>query len=159
MMGSAPPPAGPPGSAARALREGKVVRLLELAMSRKAPVAARYRGQAITLSPHVLGRRGDDLYVLIFGIATIGEATVPLRWRWVRVAELEDLRLQDGFWLTAPGERPAADFLDRILAEADGPPAEPEDELPIAEPVASPEDELPKADGAMTFPDDDLPTL
>ncbi len=164
MTSRATPPPGSRGSAARILREGKLLRLLELALRRKTPIAARYRGDAVTLSPHVLGRRGEELYVLIFGVAAVGGGTVPLRWQWIRVAELEDVRLAEGFWLTAPGERPSADFLDRIIARADAPPEAPEDDLPSAgvdDMPAAPEDPLPAAgvEGMPALPDDDLPTL
>jgi hypothetical protein len=110
------PAPGPHG--ARSVKEGKVLRLLQLAMAQGRPMAARYRGQTLTLSPHLLGRRGDDLYVLVFAVATDGERRTPLRWQWLRAEELEDLTLQEGFWLTAPGERPSADFLDRVIAQA-----------------------------------------
>jgi hypothetical protein len=117
----------PGGQGARSVREGKVLRLLQLAMAQGKPMAARYRGQALTLSPHLLGRHGEDLYVLVFAIAADGERRIPLRWQWIRAEELEDLTLQDGFWLTAPGERPSADFLDRIIAV---PPASAADDTP-----------------------------
>jgi hypothetical protein len=128
--------AGPvPGHVVRALREGQILRLLQLAMAQRTPISGLHHGQRITASPHVLGRRGDDLWVLIFGVRATPEGSTPLRWQWMRAEELQEARLEAGFWLTAPGERPSADFLDRIIADVGPPGADP------SEPA--PEDDLP----------------
>jgi hypothetical protein len=128
-----------------AIKEGKAFRVLELAMRRGKQVAAVHRGRVLAMSPHVIGRKGRDLYVLAFGVATGPEGVAPLRWQWLPVMELQDLTLREGFWLTGPGERPSAEFLDTVIAEAallgGGPDAE---DVPAIRP--SP-------------PDEDLPTL
>jgi len=125
---------------ALAIKEGRALRVLQLALERRKQVAAVHRGRLIAMSPHVIGRKGPDLYVLAFGVVTGPQGVAPLRWQWLPVVELEDLTLRQGFWLTAPGERPSADFLSRVLAEAT--PLDAEDEVPGL-PAQPPEDELP----------------
>ncbi|MFB3817961.1 MAG: hypothetical protein ACE147_09890 [Candidatus Methylomirabilales bacterium] len=126
-----------------AIKEGKALRVLDLAMRLGKQVSATHRGRLLAVSPHVIGRKGRDLYVLAFGVATGPEGVAPLRWQWLPVMELHDLTVREGFWLTGPGERPSAEFLDTVIAEATlvgGP--ESEEDVPAMRP-SLPEEELP----------------
>ncbi len=120
---------GRPSTTARALRERRPLRLLERALHDRRPVRGTYHGQALLLSPHALGRHAGELFVLAFAVLPEARHAAPVRWRWMRVEELQDLTLHDGPWLTAPG-RPSSDFLDRILAEVDLLPEDAEPALP-----------------------------
>lgn len=142
MVGRTTAKNDPRRHAAFAIKEGKALRVLELAMRRGKQVAATHRDRLLAMSPHVLGRKGRDLYVLAFGVATGPEGVAPLRWQWLPVMELQDLTVRDGFWLTAPGERPSAEFLDTVIAEAAllGPAAEAEQDLPAIRPSLAEED-------------------
>jgi hypothetical protein len=129
-----------------AIKEGKALRVLDLAMRRGKQVAATHRGRLLAMSPHVIGRKGRDLYVLAFGVATGPEGVAPLRWQWLPVMDLQDLTLRDGFWLTGPGERPSTEFLDTVIAEA-----------ALLGGTEQPEEDLPAMRGSL--PEEDLPTL
>jgi hypothetical protein len=82
--------------------------LIREAIETKQQVFATYRTFARGVCPHVLGWKDGEAHAFCFQF--FGESSQGLdpnprrRWRCLRLAELENIRLREGRWHTAPYE-------------------------------------------------------
>ncbi len=94
-------------------RQPIVLGILRNAIQQKERVFAWHRGRTICFCPHLLARRGDEYYVLVYQI--LGEAELARaprytakRWRWLNLWDLGAAHSLPGQWWSGPREgRPA----------------------------------------------------
>lgn len=108
-----------PEARATLANEGDLVRAtIRQAIQGKRQVMARKRGEPICFCPHALGERNGEAYALGFLLATDTADLAPRSWQWIRLADLREVALRRGVWLTAQRwSRPSVRFLDTVLVE------------------------------------------
>jgi hypothetical protein len=100
---------------------GENYRLVRKAIARKQQVLAFYRGYYREMCPFLIGiSRHGRLQALFYQFAgessqQIGPPGSPDNWRCIAVDELEDVRLRDGDWHSAPNHtRPETCVFQRL---------------------------------------------
>jgi len=95
------------------------------AMRRHAQVWAYVEGRPIHFCPQALGWHGEDVYVQALvlrerpGNVEGGGWEWLLRWKWLRLADVQIPALRPGDWIGCPpDQRPSIDFLTRVYREA-----------------------------------------
>ncbi len=86
----------------------KTCKVVREAVRTKQSLTACYRGTTIIFCPHALGQDRSGSVVLAF-LLTVEPTFVaermrsPRRWRWLSVAELEEVAVAGTRWWSAPG--------------------------------------------------------
>ena len=99
--------------------------VLEQALRTRRPVALRYHGQDRVACPHALGFKAGRARVLSYQVGgTTSTGTLPgnpaQRWRCLFIDEIEEIRITDGPWQTAPNYSPAtANGIDTLMIALD----------------------------------------
>jgi hypothetical protein len=108
--------------------EVDVLGLVRKAIRDREQVSAYLEGQGVQFCPHVLGWRGQDLYVLGLALRHRSEPVADgpswewlMEWQWIRVADLQIPVARKGEWVTCPRtQRPSAEaFLTDVYVEAE----------------------------------------
>jgi len=96
--------------------------LTDATRNRKA-VTATYRGHALRLCPHVLGRKGGRWQCLFYqsgggGRSGPGPAGEPENWRSIALEDITDLEVVGGRWHTARDTSRPEGCIDVVHAQA-----------------------------------------
>lgn len=93
--------------------------MLRNAIINKRQVTCSYQGHYREMCPHVLGHKDGDAQVLSYQFGGQSRSGLPAggEWRCMKVAEIEDVTVQEGDWYTGHTHTQPQTCVDQVDVE------------------------------------------
>jgi hypothetical protein len=101
---------------------GETYKTVRLAIEKRAPVRAAYKGHVREMCPHVIGTKKGRARALFYQFGGTSSSGIeadgsPRNWRCIHLDELSDVTIIDGEWHSAPNHSRPQTCVDEIDLE------------------------------------------